>query len=147
MENPANILTVRPMEEKDIDPLTKYWMEADPAFLTAMGVDLNKMLTESEWKERFRSLLQGPVETRQSFCVIWEENSSRTASPWNGTVLTRGMEFGVSPFPETRRRMIERGRLFDTPAYRWLPARAEVTVEYWAVVRPAADVPEHWSIN
>lgn len=78
---------------------------------------------------------------------IWEENSSRTASPWNGTALTRGMEFGVSPFPETRRRMIERGRLFDTPAYRWLPARAEVTVEYWAVVRPAADVPEHWSID
>ena len=42
--------------------------------------------------------------------------------PWNGQTLTRGMEFGVSPFPETRREMIERGRLFDVPAFRWIPA-------------------------
>ena len=34
---------------------------------------------------------------------IWEENRSRPASPWNGREITRGMEFGVSPFPETRR--------------------------------------------
>ena len=33
----------------------------------------------------------------------------------------RGMEFGVSPFPESRRQMIDRGRLFDVPTYRWIP--------------------------
>jgi hypothetical protein len=58
---------------------------------------------------------------------IWEENRSRPASPWNGRAITRGMEFGVSPFPETRRAMIERGRLFDTPTFRWIPARRAVT--------------------
>jgi hypothetical protein len=73
---------------------------------------------------------------------IWEENSSRTLTPWNGSTLTRGMEFGVSPFPESRREMIERGRLFDAPTFRWIPAASEVQVEYWATVRRADAVPE-----
>jgi hypothetical protein len=73
---------------------------------------------------------------------IWEENASRTDPPWSGQGLTRGMEFGVSPFPETRRQMMDRHRLFDVPTYRWIPARASVSVEYWALVRPAAHIPE-----
>jgi hypothetical protein len=73
---------------------------------------------------------------------IWEENHSRTQPPWNGQTLARGMEFGASPMPEMRRRMIERGRLLGVPAYRWLPARAAATVEYTATAFPAASVPE-----
>jgi hypothetical protein len=73
---------------------------------------------------------------------IWEENVSRTGPPWNGRTLTRGMEFGVSPIPESRRQMIDRGRLFDTPTYRWIPAKSQVAVEYWAVFRRADRVPE-----
>jgi len=73
---------------------------------------------------------------------IWEENASRLQPPWNGATLTRGMEFGVSPFPETRREMIERGRLFDVPTFRWIPAATRVTVEYAIVMRPADVVPE-----
>lgn len=73
---------------------------------------------------------------------IWEENHSRTAPPWNGRTLTRGLEFGVSPMPETRRQMIERGRLFETPTFRWIPARTRVDVEYCAVLRPADRIPE-----
>jgi hypothetical protein len=73
---------------------------------------------------------------------IWEENRSRPASPWNGREITRGMEFGVSPFPETRREMIERGHLFDTPTFRWIPARSQVTVEYRIVVLQASRVPD-----
>ena len=38
---------------------------------------------------------------------IWEENRSRQQPPWNGREVTRGMEFGVSPFPESRRQMID----------------------------------------
>src|SRR5208282_3228812 len=44
---------------------------------------------------------------------IWKENRGRTRAPWNGRTVTQGMEFGVSPFPEPRRAMIERGVLFD----------------------------------
>ncbi len=73
---------------------------------------------------------------------IWEENHSRTMPPWNGNTLTRGMEFGASPMPESRRRMIDRGSLFGVPGYRWIPARRRVEVEYWAVLEPADSVPE-----
>lgn len=73
---------------------------------------------------------------------IWEENRSRPAAPWNGRAVTRGMEFGVSPFPETRRQMIERGPLFGTPTFRWIPAGGRVGVEYWAILRNAPFIPE-----
>ena len=52
------------------------------------------------------------------------------------------MEFGVSPFPESRRRMVERGRLFDTPVFRWLPARTSLEAEYCAVTRTVDTIPE-----
>lgn len=77
---------------------------------------------------------------------IWEENRSRQQPPWNGSTVTRGMEFGVSPFPESRREMIERNRLFGTPVFRWIPAATRVAVEYWILTQPASTVPEtlHW---
>lgn len=74
---------------------------------------------------------------------IWEENHSRAAPPWNGQTLTRGMEFGVSPFPESRRKMIERGRMFGVPTYRWIPARSRVEVEYWILAPQVDAIPEH----
>lgn len=68
---------------------------------------------------------------------IWEENHFRSDAPWNGRTLTCGMEFGVSPFPETRRQMIDRRSLFGVPTYRWLPARGRITVSYSAFIREA----------
>ena len=56
--------------------------------------------------------------------------------------MTRGLEFGVSPIPESRRQMIERGRLFETPTFRWVPATSRVDVEYWVVSRAADRIPE-----
>jgi hypothetical protein len=73
---------------------------------------------------------------------IWEENHSRAAPPWSGQTLTRGMEFGVSPFPESRRAMIDRGRLFGVPTYRWIPAKSRVEVEYWIVAPLVSVIPE-----
>jgi hypothetical protein len=86
----------------------------------------------------------GYVWTRSDFpwLGIWEENHSRRGAPWNGGTLTCGIEFGASPMPETRRAMIDRGRLFDAPTYRWIPAKARVEVEYWAVFLEADGVPE-----
>jgi hypothetical protein len=73
---------------------------------------------------------------------IWEENYCRKSAPWNGVSLTRGMEFGVSPMPETRREMIERGSLFGVPGYRWIPARGALEAEYYALLTPAGSIPE-----
>lgn len=89
-------------------------------------------------------LALGYVWKRQDFpwLGIWEENRSRGHAPWNGATLSCGMEFGASPMPESRREMIDRGRLFDVPTYRWIPAKSHVEVEYWAIVRDADAVPE-----
>jgi hypothetical protein len=86
----------------------------------------------------------GYVWNREEFpwMGIWEENRSRTLIPWSGATLTRGMEFGVSPMPESRREMIDRGRLFGVPTYRWIPARGRVGVEYWIVARQARTIPD-----
>jgi hypothetical protein len=72
---------------------------------------------------------------------IWEENHSRQGPPWSGAALTRGMEFGVSPMPESRREMIDRGSLFGVPGYRWIPARTAVSAEYWIVTLQAREIP------
>lgn len=73
---------------------------------------------------------------------IWEENCSRLGPPWNGQTVTRGMEFGVSPFPETRRQMIERNRLLDAPTYKWIAARGSLEAEYWITSEIADSLPE-----
>lgn len=73
---------------------------------------------------------------------IWEENHSRAASPWSRTTMTRGMEFGVSPFPESRREMVARRSMFETPTFRWLPAHERLAVEYWVVMQTADEIPE-----
>ena len=73
---------------------------------------------------------------------IWEENRARPGAPWNGRTITWGLEFGVSPFPETRRQMIERGPVFNTPTLRWIPARQTVEVDYWFVLQPASGPPD-----
>lgn len=61
---------------------------------------------------------------------LWEENRSRSFEPWNSRTVACGLEFGVSPFPESRREMVERGLLFGAPTSRWLAARETVRVEY-----------------
>jgi hypothetical protein len=73
---------------------------------------------------------------------IWEENHFRTAPPWNGHTLTRGMEFGASPMPESRRQMIDRHSLFSMPGYRWIPAKTKIQVDYWACIAAAESIPE-----
>jgi hypothetical protein len=86
----------------------------------------------------------GYVWNREEFpwLGIWEENRGRTHTPWLGRTLTRGMEFGVSPFPETRRQMIERGSLFDTPGYKWIEGQGRLTAQYYAAIAPAQTIPE-----
>ena len=73
---------------------------------------------------------------------IWEENHSRMNPPWNGRTMTRGMEFGVSPIPETRDAMVQRGTLFSVPTFRRLASEESIAVEYCAVLQRAQVIPE-----
>jgi len=74
---------------------------------------------------------------------IWQENHSRTHVPWKGEELTCGMEFGMSPFPESRLAMVQRSTLFGARTFGWLPAQSRLDVEYWAVTAPANKIPEN----
>jgi hypothetical protein len=99
------------------------------AFFTAYNPDLKTVF--------------GYVWKRSDFpwLGIWEENCSREQQPWAGQTFTRGMEFGVSPFPESRQAMVERGPLFGEPGFRWIPARGRVRVEYCLfIAEPAGPV-------
>lgn len=73
---------------------------------------------------------------------IWEENHNRRQPPWGGRTLTRGLEFGASPVPESRRKMIDRNAMFGVPGYRWIPAKTKVHVEYYAFAAAADSIPE-----
>ncbi len=77
----------------------------------------------------------------------WEENHLRIQSPWNGRGLACGMEFGVSPFVESRREMVTRSRLFGTPTFRWAPARSRLEVNYCAFIATAKSIPESVTCN
>jgi len=61
---------------------------------------------------------------------MWEENKSREGPPWNGETVACGLEFGVSPFPEGREKMLRRETLFGVPAFLMLKGFEQRSVEY-----------------
>lgn len=89
-------------------------------------------------------ILFGYVWKRSDFpwLGIWEENHNREHAPWNKRTMTRGMEFSASPFPETRRQMIDRGGMYGVPGYRWIPGKSAVSVQYQAFLTESAGIPE-----
>jgi hypothetical protein len=89
-------------------------------------------------------LALGYIWKREDFpwLGMWQENCSRSGAPWNSRTITLGLEFGASPIPESRRAMVDRGRLFDVPVYRWVPANGRLEVEYWAMTQTADQIPE-----
>ena len=44
--------------------------------------------------------------------------------------MARGMEFGTQPFDVPRREAISTGAMFDTPTYRWLPAKSKIKTRF-----------------
>ncbi len=44
--------------------------------------------------------------------------------------LARGIEFATQPFDLPRRDVISAGTLFDTPTFRWLPAKSSITARF-----------------
>lgn len=61
---------------------------------------------------------------------IWDEREARETAPWNGRTWTRGLEFGASPFPSSRRNLLRQPELWGTPTYAWLPARGRLSTRY-----------------
>jgi len=94
-------------------------------------------------------LLIGYCFRREDFpwVAVWEENRAISAVPWKKRTETRGLEFGTTPIPSTRRDSLRRGNLYDTETFACVPARGRKTIEYLgflaqapAAVRRISDV-------
>ncbi|MGA2588405.1 MAG: hypothetical protein ABSH32_00680 [Bryobacteraceae bacterium] len=72
-----------------------------------------------------RKRLLGYVFRREDFPWLqsWEYY------PVNGA-WARGLEFSTQPFDVPRREAIQMNALFDTPTYRWLPARSRIGARF-----------------
>ncbi len=44
--------------------------------------------------------------------------------------MARGLEFGTQPYDVPRREVISAGSLFDTPLFRWLPAKSKISTKF-----------------
>ncbi len=58
--------------------------------------------------------------------------------PPNGK-LARGLEFSTQPFDVPRREAIQMNSLFDTPTYRWLPAKSKISARFLMFYTKAPD--------
>ena len=67
-----NNLSVREMDQQDIDSILHYWFNSPPGHLTGMGVDLSKIPPPGPFKEYLREQLATPIEEKISYCIIWE---------------------------------------------------------------------------
>ena len=61
---------------------------------------------------------------------IWDEKMARTTPPWNRRTYARGMEFSSTPFPVSRRQMIDQGKVFGVPAFRWVEALGSIEADF-----------------
>ncbi|HMF74543.1 MAG TPA: hypothetical protein VK604_02670 [Bryobacteraceae bacterium] len=44
--------------------------------------------------------------------------------------MARGLEFSTQPFDVSRREVVSAGPMFDTPTYRWLPAKSKIKTRF-----------------
>lgn len=65
-------LTVRELRQGDVPLIANYWLHSSPELMKAMGVDLEKLPSESFWYEMLRKQIAAPYEEKQSYCTIWE---------------------------------------------------------------------------
>ncbi|NOQ72556.1 MAG: GNAT family N-acetyltransferase [Crocinitomix sp.] len=64
-------LAIRPLEIKDIPLIADYWLNSDPDFLIAMGVDLDKLPSYEGLTKGLTAQLAKPIKERQTYALIW----------------------------------------------------------------------------
>ena len=72
-----------------------------------------------------KRLLLGYVWRREEFPWIqkWMNYPPDERTAW-------GLEFGTQPFDVPRRETVDLGKMFDVPAFRWLPAKSKIGARY-----------------
>jgi sugar/nucleoside kinase (ribokinase family) len=132
-----------PRKDGGVDDLSTFTTQPVSGGFTAHLMDpLEKHAYFAAWHPRLKVLF-GYAWRNEDFPWLarWEENHLRTWKPWNSQGFVLGMEFGVSPMVESRREMVARSKLFDTPTFRWIPAKSKVQVDYCAFLRQVEHMP------
>ena len=105
-------------------------LRAQPANVTWMGhtttlMDPSRPLAYVTALNTARHYLLGYVFRREEY--PWVQNYMQyTPNGWSG----RGIEFATQPFDLPRRQMVELNKMFDTPVYRWLPAKSKIATRF-----------------
>jgi hypothetical protein len=100
-------------------PATGSWM----AHTTTL-MDPSRQLAFITVLNTARHYLLGYVFRREEF--PWVQNYLAYTPDWIG----RGVEFATQPFDLPHRDMVELNRMFDTPVYRWLPAKSKISTRF-----------------
>lgn len=66
-----NSLSVRELQQSDIEHIVQYWLGSDNAFLESMGVDVLKMPVREEWINMLTQQLHQSYNEKQSYCMVW----------------------------------------------------------------------------
>lgn len=66
------VLSVREIQDKDIDLIAAYYVNADAAFLKNMGVDKKKVPSKEGWRKLLSEQLNQGYEEKKSYCIIWQ---------------------------------------------------------------------------
>jgi RimJ/RimL family protein N-acetyltransferase len=67
-----SILSVREMQQRDIESIANYFLHADSTFLINMGVDLAKVPARDEWVKMLSEQLRQSYKEKRSYCIIWQ---------------------------------------------------------------------------
>lgn len=70
--NNNTIVSVREIQNKDIDLLVDYWFNADSEFLKSMGADKDKLPTRNSFVQMLKKQISLPIQDKKSYALIWE---------------------------------------------------------------------------
>ncbi|NHZ85971.1 MAG: GNAT family N-acetyltransferase [Planctomycetia bacterium] len=86
-------LTVREIQNKDIELITNYWQEAEPEYLVSLGVDFNRLITRDELQKALTEQITMPIHKKMSYTLIWEQDGKQV-----GHSNINKIEFGKEAF-------------------------------------------------
>src|SRR5579863_5440411 len=69
------ILSVRQLQQNDLEKIVDYFLNADTNFLSIMGVDISKLPSKKEWLKILLDDLYKVPEKKNFFYIIWLLNN------------------------------------------------------------------------
>lgn len=63
-------LVIRDLDALDVPALVAYWHDSDPAYLHSIGVDLTKLTSREDTRQRFLSMTSPPAAERSRLTLV-----------------------------------------------------------------------------